>query len=127
MEEEFSFENAYRQVAWELCVEAAALATTNLEIFVYEDSDNSHKATRVRTLEAASVKLVASNLGGIRIHGTWKAGGKSGKLDVIDVHLSPTATETFLVRFVEEAIRLQIAKKLYGMGSSPVDSVDGSE
>jgi hypothetical protein len=124
MEEEFSFEDVYRQVTWELCVEAASIALTDLVILVYEDGENPHNATRSRTTEAAIKKLVAAGNGGLRISGTWKAGGKKGELDAIDIQLTPTATEVYLERFVQESIRLQIAKQLHSMGTSPLDLGD---
>jgi hypothetical protein len=55
------------------------------------------------------------------------AGGKRGTLGVVDIQFSPTASETYIVRFVEETIRLQIAKQLHSLGTSPLDAADRTD
>lgn len=127
MEEEFSFEDVYRQVTWELCVDAASKATANLEIFVYNDPGHSGVVKRTRTLEAAAARLIGVNNGGLSVHGSWTAAGIHGKPGVVDIQFSPTASETYIVRFVQETIRLQIAKQLHSLGTSPLDLPDSPD
>jgi hypothetical protein len=121
-----SFEEIFEEVSWELCMEAASMATTDVSIFVYNDVENSEEAKRVKTLDEAVECLMLTENGGIKISGTWRAGGKRGELELVYVKLlSPTATETFIIRFLNETMRLKIAKELMRIKNPDVELLDG--
>ena len=114
-----SFDAVYNQVAWELCVEAAAKAKTDLAFSFFADGEAANRAIRVLSIQVAAEKLIANHDGGIHILGSWIAGGKQGTLDIVcDERFAPTVTETYVVRFIEEMIQMQIARKLFSRGSS---------
>ncbi|HKP70616.1 MAG TPA: hypothetical protein VJV05_15120 [Pyrinomonadaceae bacterium] len=124
--EKTSFDSVYNQVAWELCVEAAAKAKTELAFSFFADKQAAHRATPVPNVQTAAEKLIAHGDGGIRISGSWLAGGKQGILDLIcDERFAPTITETYIVRLIEDRIRMQIAKKLFARGAPSMESLEG--
>jgi len=124
--EEPSFEEIFEEVSWELCMEAATMATTDFSFSVCCDVDKPEQAKRAKTLEEGVEQLMLSQNGGLRIAGTWRAGGKRGELEFTYVRLlSPTATSTFVVRFLNESIRLKIAKELMRIKNPDVELLDG--
>ena len=124
--EDPSFEEIFEEVSWELCMEAASMAVTDLSMFVYGDVEKSETTKRAKNLEEAVEWLMLSENGGVRISGTWKAGGKRGDLELVYVKLlSPTATPTFVVRYLNESIRLKIAKELMRIKNPDVELLDG--
>ena len=123
-----SFDAVYNQVAWELCVEAAAKAKAELAFSFHADREAPYKATPVANIQAAADKLIENRDGGIRILGTWIAGGRQGTLDIIcHEQFAPTVTDTYVIRFIEDMVRMQIAKKLFQRGSPTVESLEGDE
>ena len=123
-----SFDAVYNQVAWELCVDAAAKAKTELAFSFFADPEAPYRAIPVLNVQVAAEKLIANGDGGIRILGSWMAGGKQGTLDIIcHEQFAPTVTDTYLVRFIEEMIRMDIAKKLFSRGSPTIESLEGDE
>lgn len=123
-----SFDAVYNQVAWELCAEAAAKAKMELAFSFFADSEAPHNAIPVPNLQTAVDKLIENRDGGIRILGTWTAGGKQGTLDIMcDEQLAPTVTDTYVVRFIEDMIRMEIAKKLFARGAPSVESLEGED
>src|SRR5690242_20411929 len=89
-----SFEEIFEEVSWELCMEAASMAVVDLSISVFSDAEKPEVTNKANTLEDAVEMLMQTENGGIRIAGTWKAGGKRGELDLVYVRLlSPTATQ----------------------------------
>ena len=121
-----SFEEIFEEVSWELCMEAASMAVTDLSLLVYDDVENTESTRRAKTVDEAAEWLMRTNNGGIRVTGTWKAGGKRGELELVYVKLlSPTATYTFVVRFLNESIRLKIAKDLMRLKNPDVELLDG--
>jgi hypothetical protein len=124
--EDPSFEEVFEEVSWELCIEAASMATTDLTLLVYSDVDKPDVTKRVKTIEEAVELLMLTENGGIQITGTWKAGGKRGELELVYVKLlSPSATQTFIVRFLNESIRLKIAKEIMRIKNPDVELLDG--
>jgi len=126
--EDPSFEEIFEEVSWELCMEAASMAVTDLSMFVCSNVVNPETAKRAKNLEEAVEWLMLTENGGIRITGTWKAGGKRGdlQLDYLKL-LSPTATPTFVIRYLNESIRLKIAKELMRIKNPDVELLDGPE
>jgi hypothetical protein len=124
--EDPSFEEIFEEVSWELCMEAASMATTDVSILVYSDVENPEGSKRAKSLDEAVECLMLTENGGIKISGTWRAGGKRGELELVYVKLlSPTATETFIVRFLNESMRLKIAKELMRIKNPDVELLDG--
>jgi hypothetical protein len=124
--EDPSFEEIFEEVSWELCMEAASMAVMDLSMLIYSDVEKSAATKKAKTLEEAVELLMETENGGIRISGTWKAGGKRGELDLVYVRLlSPTATQIFVVRFLNETIRLKIAKELMRIKNPDVELLDG--
>ena len=122
--EESSFEDVYQEIAWELCVEAAAKAKTDLTFSVFTDRSAPHKTAPVPSLDDASAKLAASPNGGMQVRGSWIAGGRQGNFEfVCDEQFSPTVTATYISRFIEDRIRLEITRRLFHRGSPTVDFV----
>lgn len=123
-----SFDAVYNQVAWELCVEAAAKAKTELAFSFFADRAAPYKAIPVANVQVAAAKFIENRDGGIRILGTWIAGGKQGTLDIMcDEQFAPTVTDTYVVRFIEDMIRMEIAKKLFARGAPSVESLSGED
>ena len=117
-----SFEEIFEEVSWELCVEAASMAVTDLTILVYNDIENPEVAKRTKTIEEAVGWLMLTANGGVQITGTWKAGGRRGELELTYVKLlSPSATQTFIVRFLNESIKLRIAKELMAQKNPDIE------
>jgi hypothetical protein len=111
--EQNSFEEVFAEVSWELCMEAASMAVTDLSMLVYNDIENPEAVKRTTVIEEAVGLLMLTSNGGIQITGTWKAGGRRGELELAYVKLlSPSATQSFIVRFLNESVRLRIAKEL---------------
>jgi len=126
--EDPSFEEIFEEVSWELCMEAASMAVTDVSIFVYSDVDKPETTKRAKTVEEAVEWLMHTQNGGLRITGTWKAGGKRGDLELVYVKLlSPTATPTFVVRYLNESIKLKIAKDLMRIKNPDVELLDGPD
>jgi len=124
--EDPSFEEIFEEVSWELCMEAASMAVTDLSMFVYSDVEKPEATKRAKNLEEAVELLMQTENGGVRITGTWKAGGKRGDLEFVYVKVfSPTATPTFVGRFLNESIRLKIAKELMRIKNPDVELLDG--
>src|SRR4030095_4476751 len=125
--EDVSFEEIFEEVSWELCMQAASMAMTDFSIIVYNDVDKPDKPKRAKTLEDAVDQLMLTRNGGVQISGTWRAGGKRGDMELVYVKLlSPTATKTFVLRFLEESIRLKIAKELMHLKNPDVELLGGS-
>lgn len=126
--EDPSFEEIFEEVSWELCKEAASMAVTDLSIVVITDVEKPEATNRVKTVEEAADGLMLTENGGVRINGTWKAGGKRGELELVYLKLlSPSATHTFVVRFLNESIRLKIAKDLMRIKNPDVELLDSPE
>ena len=124
--EDPSFEEIFEEVSWELCMEAASMAVTDLSMLVYEDVEKPEVTKRAKTIEEAVELLMQTENGGIKITGTWKAGGKRGELELVYVKLlSPSATQTFISRFLNESMRLKIAKELMRIKNPDVELLDG--
>jgi len=124
--EDPSFEEIFEEVSWELCMEAAAMAITDLSILVYTDVEKAETNKRAKTIEEAVDWLMLTENGGVSIKGTWRAGGKRGELELVYVKVfSPTATPVFVVRFLNESIRLKIAKELMRIKNPDVELLDG--
>ena len=124
--EDPSFEEIFEEVSWELCMEAASMAVTDLSMSVYSDVDKPELTKRAKTVEEAVELLMRTENGGIRISGFWKAGGKRGDIELVYVKLlSPSATTTFIVRYINESIRLKIAKELMRIKNPDVELLDG--
>ena len=122
--EDSSFEDVYQQIAWELCVEAAAKAKTDLTFSVFTDRTAPQKTVSVQSLDDASSKLAASRNGGVKVRGSWMAGGRQGNIEfVCDEQFSPTVTATYISRFIEDRIRLEITRRLFHRGSPTIDFV----
>ena len=120
-----SFDAVYNQVAWELCVAAASKAKTELSFLFFADREAPFRTVPIPTFDAAAEQLAANRTGGVRIIGRWMAGGKQGTLDfVCDKSFSPTVTEVFIVRLLEEMVRMQIAKELFSRGSPTIESLE---
>jgi hypothetical protein len=123
--EEPSFEEIFEEVSWELCVEAASMAVTDLSFVVVCDVGKPETERRAKTLEEGVELLLMTNNGSLRISGSWKAGGKRGEIQLLyGKLLSPTATQTFIVRYLNESIRLKIAKKLMRIKNPHVELLD---
>jgi hypothetical protein len=123
--EDPSFEEIFEEVSWELCIEAASMAVTDLSIMVCNDFGTLDSPKRAKSIEEAVEWLMETKNGGVRILGTWKAGGKRGKIELIYLRLlSPTATSTFVVRYLNESIRLKIAKELMRIKNPDVELLD---
>ena len=109
-------------------MEAASMAITDLTILVCSDVEKPEASKRAKTLEEAVEWLMLTENGGIRITGSWKAGGKRGELELVYLRLlSPTATLTFVIRYLNESIRLKIAKELMRIKNPDVELLDGPE
>ena len=123
------FEDVYQEIAWELCIDAAGKAKTDLTFLVFTERTGPDKGSHAPTLEAASEKLAASrNAGGVRVRGGWMAGGRQGNLDVIcDERFSPTVTPQYISRVIGDMVRLRIAKDLFHRGSPTIDFVENQE
>lgn len=121
-----SFEEIFEEVSWELCREAASMAVTDFSYVICANIERPDvEARRAKTLEEGVEMLMQTQNGGLRIAGTWKAGGKRGDLTLTYVRLlSPTAANTFIVRFLDESIRLKIAKELMRIKIPDVDLPD---
>jgi len=126
---ESSFDQVNRQILWELSKQAAAKAKTDLTILIYQDDADAPEAgVSVGTLEAAADQLMLTKNGAIRIRGEWNAGGRSGGIDIVYVkQFSPTAAPVYIVRFLNELVRLRIAKDLDELGSPTLDFVEAGE
>ena len=126
--EKTSFDAVYNQVAWELSVEAASKAKTELAISFFADREFPYEAVPVVNIQTAAEKLIANPNGGVRVLGTWTAGGKQGTLDIVcDERFAPTVTPVYVVRFLQEMIRMHIAKKLFARGAPSMDYLEGGE
>ncbi len=126
--EKTSFDSIYNQVAWELSVEAAAKAKTELAVSFFADRESPHKSIPMANIQTAAEKLIASQDGGVRILGSWIAGGKQGTLDVLcNERFAPTVTPVYIVRFLQDLIRMQIAKKLFARGAPTIESLENGE
>ena len=102
------------------------MATTDFAFTVCSDAEKPEQAKRKKTLEEGVEQLMLTQNGGLRITGAWKAGGKRGELEFVYVRLlSPTATSTFVLRFIKESIRLKIAKELMRIKNPDVELLDG--
>jgi len=120
------FEEIFEEVSWELCMEAASMAVTDISMSVYSDVDKPELTKRAKTVEEAVELLMLTENGEIRISGFWKAGGKRGDIELVYVKLlSPSATTTFIVRYINESIRLKIAKELMRIKNPDVELLDG--
>ena len=105
--------------------EAASMAVTDLSINVYNDIEKPDATRRAKTLEEAIEWLMLTDNGGVQITGTWKAGGRRGELELVYVKLlSPSATQAFIVRFLNESIKLRIAKELMHLKNPHVELLD---
>ena len=123
-----SFDSVYNQVAWELSVEAAAKAKTGLTFSFFEDRESLSKAVHVPDIQTAVEKLIANPDGGVRILGNWIAGGKQGNLDIVcDERFAPTVTPVYIARFLQEMIRMRIAKELFARGAPTIESLENGE
>ena len=123
-----SFDSIYNQVAWELSVEAAAKAKTEFTVSFFADRESPHEAIPMVNIQTAAEKLVPTPNGGVRILGSWIAGGKQGTLDVVCAErFVPTVTPVYVVRFLQEMIRMQIAKKLFARGAPSIESLENGE
>src|SRR5690349_20199025 len=126
--EDLSFEEIFEEVSWELCMEAASIAVTDLSILVHADIEHPESTRRAKPVEEAVELLMLKENGGVRITDTWKAGGKRGDLKLVYIKLlSPSATCTFIVRFLNESIRLKIAKELMRIKNPDVELLDSPE
>ena len=120
-----SFDSIYNQVAWELSVEAAAKAKIEIAISFFADRESPHQSVPVVNLQTAAEKLIANENSGLRILGSWIAGGKQGTLDIVcDERFAPTVTPMYVVRFLQEMIRMQIARKLFARGAPTIESLE---
>ena len=125
--EKTSFDAVYNQVAWELCVEAASKAKTELTLR-YFAKEAGQEAIPVANVQKAAEMLVSNPDGSIRVTGSWIAGGRQGDLDLVcDEQFAPTVTETYVIRFIEDRIRMQIARKLFARGAPSIESLDSGE
>ena len=70
--EDPSFEEIFEEVSWELCMEAASMAVTDLTMSVYSDVDKPELTKRAKTVEEAVELLMLTENGEIRISGFWK-------------------------------------------------------
>ena len=123
-----SFDSIYNQVAWELSVEAAAKAKTELAVSFFPDRESPDKSIPLVDIQTAAEKLVTSQNGGVRILGSWIAGGKQGSLDVVcNEQFAPTVTPVYIVRFLQDLIHMQIAKKLFARGAPTIESLENGE
>lgn len=121
--EDLAFEEIFEEVSWELCMEAASMATTVLSIDVYTDIEKPDILKRAKSLDEGVEELRRTEGGGLKITGNWKAGGKRGDLEIVYAKLlSPTATHGFIVRYLNESIQLDIAKQLMRMKNPNVES-----
>jgi hypothetical protein len=107
-------------------MEAATMAVTDLSIMVCNNFETLESPKQANSIEEAVELLMSTENGGIRITGTWKAGGRRGNIQLAYLRLlSPTATPTFVVRFLNESIRLKIAKDLMRIKNPDVELLDG--
>lgn len=101
------------------------MAMSDLMFSVHSDMEIPDAVTRAKDLDEAVSLLMETDNGGIQITGTWRAGGKRGHLELVYVRLlSPTATHTFVLRFLKESIRLHIAKELMRLKHPDIESPD---
>ena len=122
--EKTSFDAVYNQVAWELCVEAASKAKTELTL-CYFAKEAGQEAIPVANVQKAAETLISNPDGRITVTGSWIAGGRQGDLDLVcDEQFAPTVTDTYVIRFIEDRIRMQIAKKLFARGAPSIESLD---
>jgi len=102
------------------------MAVTDLSIMVCNNFETLESPKRAKSIDEAVERLMLTKNGGVRISGSWKAGGKRGNIELVYLRLlSPTATPTFVVRFLNESIRLKIAKELMRIKNPDVELLDG--
>jgi len=106
-------DRAKEELSWERCLDLATAAITDLSIHVYRDIERTEVVKLLTKLEDAVEYLMATKSGCLRISGSWQAGSRYGELELDYVKLlSPTATDVFILRYLKESVRLQIAKEL---------------